>query len=176
MEILDGEEKFRYLLNSLINIVGKVKYPTQLLYEFSNWWGWFCFEQTNLSRISLWLAEVLVSLLLWKGSTTMTQFLTRIRRKAKEIVFVKRTYFVPLPKTFIQTLENLNGTKDPSDFFDVLTQVIAILSENKPIQPDPTHITPHFTYNPSTLDISCPSPFTRYSFPIHPPPPSIALH
>ena len=36
MEILDGEEKFTYLLNSLINIVGKVKYPTQLLYEFSN--------------------------------------------------------------------------------------------------------------------------------------------
>ena len=36
MEILDGEEKFTYLLNSLINIVEKVKYPTQLLYEFSN--------------------------------------------------------------------------------------------------------------------------------------------
>ena len=98
MEILDVGDKFTYLLNSLINIVGKVKYPTQLLYEFSNWWGWFCFEQTNLSRISLWLAEVLVSLLFWKGSTTMTQFLTRIRRKAKEIVFVKRTNFVPLPK------------------------------------------------------------------------------
>lgn len=65
----------------------------------------------------------------------MTQFLTRIRRKAKEIVFVKRTYFVPLPKTFIQTLENLNGTKDPSDFFDVLTQVIAILLLSARISP-----------------------------------------
>ena len=56
----------------------------------------------------------------------MSQFLAMIRPTAKEIVLKNWHHFLPLPNIFISTLDNLDASKDPREFFDVLSEVIAV--------------------------------------------------
>jgi hypothetical protein len=121
-----GEEGIPLFLKGLNQIIGDRKVYYSATVRVLQFILAILHSKVKIQQCISLVAEISVSLFIWKGFKTTLQFSAMIRPTAKEIFLKNWHHFLPLPNIFIFTLDNLDVSKDPREFFDVLTEVIAV--------------------------------------------------
>jgi hypothetical protein len=111
-----GEEGTPLFLKGLNQIIGDRDVSYSATVRVLQFISEILHSKVKIQQCISLVAEILVSLLFWKGFKTTPQFSAMTGMTAKEVILKNWHHFLQLPNIFIFTLDNLDVPKDPSKF------------------------------------------------------------